>query len=160
MKYAVENLDKFIKKLNITSDMALKYCGDYLAAELKKETEKDSYDLGTLANSYVVRQVRSGMVQVGSMLEYAPVREYGRKPGTFPNLDALVGWTARKGMIWKNNASKGYNDLSYKDKGTIYVVARAIAIRGIPGVYTVHKVYEREKKHIVNLYRQKMQQWL
>ena len=160
MKYQIENLDKFIKNVKVTSDLALQECGEYLASKLKEETEKDSYDLWTLANSYVVRKVKSGVVQVWSTLEYAPVREYGRQPWQFPNLDALVGWTARKGMISKKNATKNYDDLYYKDRGVVFLIARAIARNGIKGKNTVHNVYEREKENIKNLYRQIMQQWV
>ena len=68
----------------------------------------------------------------------------------------MVGRTARKGMISKNNATKDYDDLYYKDKGIVYIVARAIATRGIKGKYSFKKVYEREKQNILNLYHDLM----
>ena len=152
MKYTVENLNKVLDKIKISSDKALEYCGEYLADKIKEQVEEDSYDLGGLANSITYRTVKPGLVEVGSNLEYAPVREYGRKPGTFPNLDALVGWTARKGMITKGNTTANYDDLYYKDKGVVFLIARAIATRGIEGKHSFSKVYQREKKNIVNLY--------
>lgn len=96
MKYSVENLDKVLNNLKMSSEKALEYCGEYLADRLKEQIEQDSYDLGNYANSITYRKVKPGVVEVGSPLEYAPVLEYGRKPGKFPNLDALVGRTARK----------------------------------------------------------------
>lgn len=151
MQYQIEGLDKLLKNFKMSSDKALLYCGEYLASKLKEQVEKDSYDLGNLANSITYRKARPGVVEVGSNLVYAPVREYGRKPGTFPNLDALVGRTARKKMI-KGGATQSYDSLHYTDKGVVFLVARAIATRGIEGKYTFKKVLQREKQNVLNLY--------
>lgn len=50
-----------------------------------------------------------------------------------------------------------YDDLYYKDKGVVYVIARAISIRGIKGKHTFKNVLEREKKNVINLYYDLMQ---
>lgn len=134
------------------------YCGEYLQGKLQEELRKDSYDTGNLARSIVYRKVDDYTVEVGSALEYAAVREYGRKPGTFPNLDALVGWSARKGMI-TGGATQRYDDLYYKDKGTIFLIARAIATRGIEWKHTFRNVFNREKQNILDLYTDLMKQW-
>lgn len=160
MKYTVEGVDKFIQKVKKDYNHALLYCAEYLQGKIREEIQVDSYDTGALARSVTYRQVSDGVVEVGSALEYAPVREYGRKPGTFPNLDALVGWAARHGMLIQWGATSSYDDLYYKDKGTVFLIARAIAIRGIEGKHTFYKVYQQEKENIIKLFNDYMkQQW-
>lgn len=156
MRYnTVKGVDKFIRDLKADTNKALLYCGEYLQGKLREQLEVDSYDTGNLARSVTYRQIKDGLVEVGTNLEYAAVREYGRKPGTFPNLDALVGWTARHGMI-TGGASMKYDDLHYIDKGTIYVIARAIAIKGIKGKHTFEKVYEQEQDNIIKIFNDYM----
>lgn len=160
MKYKVEGVDKFISDIKKDANKALLYCGEYLTGKIQEQLIIDSYDTGALARSVTYRQVEDGVVEVGTNLEYAPIREYGRKPGTFPNLDALVGWAARKGMI-TGGASQKYDTLHYKDKGVIYLVARSIALKGIEGKHTFMRVYEQEKDNIIKLFNDIMaKQWV
>lgn len=155
MRYVIEWLDSILKKAESCSDKALLYCWEYLAWKIQEQVEQDSYDTWNLARSITYRKVKEWVVEVWSWLEYAAVREYWRLPGTFPNLDALVGWTARKGMIsW--GATQRYDDLYYKDKSTVFLIARAIATRGIPWQYTFEKVIEREQKNVIDLYTEYM----
>ena len=151
MKYTVEGVDKFIKQVKMDANKALLYCGEYLQGKLREQLSIDSYDTGALARSVTYRLVEDGVVEVGTNLEYAAIREYGRKPGRFPNLDALVGWSARHGMI-EGGATQRYDELHYKDKGVIFLVARAIARRGIQGKHTFENVYEQEKDNVVKLF--------
>ena len=158
MKYYVENLDKVLNELQNQSDKALLYCWEYLADKFKEEVSKDSYDTGQLARSITYMKDKD-WVLVWTNLEYALVREYWRKPWKFPPLQALVGWSARKGMIswW---ATTRYDDLHYTDKGTIYVIARAIARNGIQGKHTFERVFNREKQNIIDLYTELINKWL
>ena len=160
MKYTVEGVDKFIKQVKMDANKALLYCGEYLQGKLREQLSIDSYDTGALARSVTYRLVEDGVVEVGTNLEYASIREYGRKPGRFPNLDALVGWSARHGMI-TGGATQKYDELHYKDKGVIFLVARAIARRGIQGKHTFENVYEQEKDNVVKLFNDLMaKQWV
>lgn len=160
MKYTVEGVDKFIKQVKMDANKALLYCGEYLQGKLREQLSIDSYDTGALARSVTYRLVEDGVVEVGTNLEYAAIREYGRKPGRFPNLDALVGWSARHGMI-TGGATQRYDELHYKDKGVIFLVARAIARRGIQGKHTFENVYEQEKDNVVKLFNDLMaKQWV
>jgi len=54
-------------------------------------------------------------------------------------------------------ATQNYDDLYYKDKGTVYVIARAIAKRGIKGKHTFENVINRERENIQKLYIKNMQ---
>lgn len=158
MKYYVENIDKVIKDIEIKSWKALMKCWKYLEWKLREEVGKDSYDTGKLAGSIETIQESNEKVVVWTKLEYALVREYWRRPWKFPPLDALVGRSARKGMIswW---ATSRYDDLHYKDKGVVFVIARAIARRGIEGKHTFETVINREIENISNLFVKYMQQW-
>ena len=56
-------------------------------------------------------------------------------------------------------ATQRYDDLYYKDKGTIFLIARAIATRGIEWKHTFRNVFNREKQNILDLYTDLMKQW-
>lgn len=154
MKYTVDQqaIKRAVKNIQNKSDAALKYCWEYLAEKISLQLKEDSYDLWTLAWSIDYRLVRHGLVEVWSALAYAPVMEYGRQPGKFPPLDSLVGWVSRKHMIPEWNATKKYDDLYYKDKGVVYVIARGIARNGIKGKHTFENVMNRERKNIQKFY--------
>ena len=160
MKYTIDqqSLNKVLKNLENKSDKALKYCWEYLASKISEQTKEDSYDLWTLARSIDYRLVKHGLVEVWSALAYAPIREYWRKPWKFPPLDALVWWTARKGMI-SGGATQRYDDLYYKDKGVVYVIARAIANKGIKWKHTFQNVVNKERKNIQQIYIDYMSKW-
>lgn len=160
MRYSIDQsaLNKAIDNLQKKSDNALEYCWEYLKSKIQKQLKFDSYDLWNLARSVWVNKVRPWLVEVWSALVYAPIREYWRQPWKFPNLDALVWWTARKGMIsW--GATQRYDDLYYKDKWVIFVIARAIAKRWIKWKHTFENVLNQERENIKKLYIQKMQEW-
>lgn len=73
-------------------------------------------DRGMLARSFL-REVQPLMSRVYSLLVYAPVMERGRRPGAkMPPPSALEGWARRHGF-----------------QGSLFVLARAIARRGIKG---------------------------
>lgn len=157
MKYYAD-IELMLKDIEKQSDKALLYCGEYLASKLQEEISRDSYDTGALARSITYMKTKDGVI-VGSNLQYALVRENGRRPWKFPPLDALVGWTARKGMI-TGGATQRYDNLHYTDKGVIYVIARAIAERGIQGKHTFENVFNKEKQNIIDLYSELISQWL
>lgn len=158
MKYTVDqqSLNKFVKNFQARSDNALEICWEHLKAEIQKQLFIDSYDLGNLRRSVESRLVRHGLVEVWSALVYAPIREYGRQPWKFPPLQSLVGWTSRKHII-KWGAMSNYEDLHYTDKWKIFLIARAIAVKGIKGKHTFQNVMDRERKNIQKIYIQNMQ---
>lgn len=158
MKYPIEWLDQAIKNIERSSDKALLYCWEYLAWKIKEQVAEDSYDTWMLANSITYRKVSEWVVEVWSALEYAAVREYWRQPWSFPPMDALVWWTARKWMIsW--GATQRYDDLYYKDKQVVFLIARSIARNGIQWKNTFEKVLERERQNIIDLYNEYMKKW-
>lgn len=160
MKYTVDkkDIDNLISMVQKNSGEALKKCWLYLEWKIKEQIAVDSYDTWQLAESINTQQISDNKVIVGTNLVYWLVREYGRKPWKFPPLDVLVGWAARKWMIswW---ATSKYSSLHYTDKGVIYVIARAIAIRWIQWKHTFEKVIKREQQNIINLYANLMNKW-
>ena len=136
--YSTQDINILISQIEKWSELALMKCG--------------------LARSINTRQVNKDEVQIWTNLEYALVREYGRKPWKFPPPQALVWRAARKGMInwW---VTSRYEDLEAKDKGTIYVIARAIAQNWTPWKHTFENVMEREKENVGNLFQSYMNWW-
>lgn len=158
MKYKVEWLNNLINNINKSSDTALMKCWLYLESRIKEQLREDSYDTWALAESVSTRMLRSWLVEVWTNLEYAVIREYWRRPWKFPPMDAIAKRTARKWMItWGVNT--WYDNLYYKDKWVVFVIARAIAMRGIEWKHTFENVYEREKDNIVNLFSKYLQEW-
>ena len=158
MKYYVKDLDKVIKKVQEDNTTALKKCWLYLEGQIKKQMNKDSKDTWELVRSITTKQVSDSQVIVWTNMEYAIVREYWRRPWKFPPPQALVWWTARKWMItWDKTAR--YEDLHYKDKWTIYVIARAIAKNWIEGKHTFENVINQQKDKIEALYIKLMNKW-
>lgn len=151
MKYWVDNIDKVIAEVEKKSGTALLKVWMYLEQQIKKQVEKDSYDTGQLARSINTQKISDEKVVVWTNLEYALIREYGRRPWKFPPLQALVGWTARKGIIswW---ATSKYDDLHYEDKGKIFIIARAIARRWIKGKHTFENTINAERNKLSDLF--------
>ena len=153
MKYYVDEnqLKKVVNEINKDCNKALLYCWEYLQGKLQEQIMIDSYDTWNLARSINYQLVRDWLVEVWTNLEYWIVREYWRKPWKFPPMDAIASWSARKGIIswW---VTTWYNNLHYKDKGIVFIIARAIAVRWIEWKHTFQKVYEREKENIKKIY--------
>ena len=160
MKYSVDpkDINKLVKQIEKDSDDALMKCWLYLEGKIRDEMQRDSYDTWKLAESINTQRVSENKIVVWTNLEYALVREYGRRPWKFPPLQALVWWTARKGMItwW---VTSRYEDLHYTDKGVVFLIARAIAVNWTQGKHTFEKVVKREEKNIIHLYAELMSKW-
>lgn len=106
-----------------------------------KVKEEDGSDTGELVNSIWVRE-KGDLVQVGSNAVQAVIMEFGRRPlQKRPPVQALTPWLKRKWII------KGgkYEDLSSKEKGVVYVMARSIGKEGIrPRRYFSKARYEHK----------------
>ena len=153
MKYYIDEnqLRKVVNEINKDCNKALLVCWEYLQGKLQEEIMIDSYDTWNLARSINYQLVKDWLVEVWSNLEYAIIREYWRKPWKFPPMNAIASWSARKGIIswW---VTTWYNNLHYKDKWIVFIIARAIATRWIEWKHTFEKVYEREKNNIVKIF--------
>lgn len=119
-------------------------------ARIKGIIEREAYDTGRFlrsVNSKIYRSPSELRLVIGTNLEYAVMIELGRKPGKFPNLDALTKWVGRKlrarGVNTRVNVTfaqlkqlaktaKGAQKKAYRQHlGMIYLVGRKIATKGI-----------------------------
>lgn len=92
-------------------------------------------------------------VKLFNPLPYAPMIEHGRRPGTFPPIDAIAHWLAQKNLRTEPEAGKarGRRLLSGKTigerheeasaTGLAFVVARAIARRGLDAKGVLTRAY-------------------
>jgi len=59
--------------------------------------------------------------------------EYGRKPGTYPNLDAILRWIKIKGLPRSNRSiNTGYKGKLPSEKQLAFLISRKIKRDGIP----------------------------
>lgn len=119
-------------------------------ARVKGIIEKEAYDTGRLlrsVNSKITHSPNQLKLVIGTNLEYAYYLEHGRKPGKFPNLDALVKWVGRKlrrqGIGTRVNVSfdqlkalaksaKGEQKKAYRAHlSAVYLIGRKIATKGV-----------------------------
>lgn len=70
-----------------------------------------------------------------SPLEYAPVMEFGRKPGTMPPVDQIERWAS----------------LKLHKQGLGYVIARSIANKGIKGHHFFQAAADQNRAAIERL---------
>ena len=155
MYYEVQGIERFVNTLKDRSKKALWQCWIYLENKLKEQLHEDSYNTWDLIRSVSSQMKGNDTVIVGTNLQYAVYREYGRKPWTYPNF-----WAIGK-RTWSKKITKGndYDSMSSKDRSTVFLIARAIKLRGIEAKMSFHKVRDREKKNIFYLFEEIMSQW-
>lgn len=148
-------MDKLEDRVKSAARRALATTGIHGEGLAKAIFESEAKDTGRALNSITSEVIDVSevllKVVVGSNLAYVWFIEHGRKPGRFPNLDALVGWTARKlkdaGIGATVNVS--FNELKELARvmpgqkatasqkaarihlGLIFMVGRKIATKGI-----------------------------
>jgi hypothetical protein len=148
--------EAYIKGLEKKADeavfRALTKTGIAGEAKAKGIIEREAYDTGDLlrsVNSYVIRYPNEMKLVLQASAEQGIFVEEGRKPGKWPNLDALTKWVGRKlreqGVNTKVNvtfdqlkalakSSKGAQKDAYRmHLSMLYLVGRKIATKGIKG---------------------------
>ena len=106
---------------------------------------------GSYTASWKSENVEDGG-KVFSTSPYASVIDKGRRPGTLPNIQALIGWVKRHGMQRWNNNPGMRSRVTGKDaqlanaRSIAFAIAMAIKKRGIPAKH----VFERACKRIVD----------
>lgn len=75
--------------------------------------------------------------RIGTNLVYAPVMEFGRRPGRMPPPQALAGWARRH----------GFPDTA------LFVLARAIARKGIRGRFYMRRAAQATKNALPGIMR-------
>lgn len=102
---------------------------EQLLAEAKRLAWAEG-DTGNFAQGYYVKRLGHAKYEVWNNVSYAHYVEEGRAPGKRPPSESLRGWAERKGML---------TGRENKDKGTLYVISRAIGRRGTPGKHILQR---------------------
>lgn len=153
MKFVI-NKD-WISKKKVESNKSLLVAWIFIENKLKEKVRYDTWDL---KRSITTRQIQPNLVRVWSNKVQAYIEEVWRKPWRFPNMNALVWWAWRHGMIsWKK--TQWYDSLTSKDKSVVFLLARAISIRWIKAKRTFSKVWEENKTQAVRIYLDNMKKW-
>lgn len=143
------------KKLAAAVHRALTKTGMVGEARIKGIIEKEAYDTGRFlrsVNSVIYVSPDNMRLVIGTDVAYAIYLEHGRKPGKWPNLDALVKWVGRrlreKGVnatvnvtfdqlkeMAKTRGKKGGSTAKAKvareHLAALYLIGRKIATKGI-----------------------------
>lgn len=145
---------------------------------VKGVMQKEAYDTGRLLRS-VTSEIQRGNDEIrlilGSNLEYAIHVEEGRKPGKWPNVNALLKWVGRqlrhKGINTRVNvtleqlkqmARTGGKPATDQQKAyrkhleVLYLVGRKIATKGIRGKL----IFKRLEEGLLAYFRQEAQKEL
>jgi hypothetical protein len=107
--------------------------------------------------------------RIFSELDYAINVEEGRKPGSFPNVDALVAWTGRKLKAQGINTrvtvtfdqlkqlakdATGEQKKAYRQHlAFIYLAGRKIATKGIKA----KRIFRSSKRDIENIFHKELE---
>lgn len=141
----------------------------------KRSIKQDAYDTGDLlrsVNHYIQRHPDLMTLIVQATAEHAIIIEKGRKPGRFPNLNALTKWTGRKlreeGINTRVNVSfdqlkalaatsTGKQKDAYRAHlSFLYAVGKSIATRGIKG----KMIFKRLERELLTFFRNELQKEL
>ena len=175
----VQATDEWLKQIeeevNDATFRAMTKTGLVGEARIKSIVEKEAYDTGRLlrsVNTTIETLPEEYRLTIGTNLEYAFYLEHGRKPGKWPNLDALTKWVGRKlrqqGINTKVNVSFDQLKQSAKSNGkkatksqqaarahltAVYLIGRKIATKGIRGKY----IFSRIEDGLLAYFRQELQ---
>lgn len=113
--------------------------------------ERAPRDTGALQRS-IAFEVKPFEARVYTPLVYAPVMEFGRKPGAkMPPPAALEGWVRRH---WFGGVSRGNQNAI---RSSAFVLARSISRRGIKGRFFMKAAHDRVKSEMPRLLREMAQ---
>lgn len=91
-------------------------------------------DRGTYRQSFKFDDTRDGAVAY-NFAPYAPIIEYGRRPGQkAPPIDVIAAWVLRKGIAKKTSRTFATDAQWRAARGIAYAIARQIKRRGLPAL--------------------------
>jgi hypothetical protein len=154
----VQKSDQYLKELEKQAEAAVlrAMIRTSLVGEkrVKGIAEREAYDTGRFLRSIksdIRRSADEMILTIGSNLDYAITLEHGRKPGKWPNLDALTSWVGRmlrrKGLntrvnvsfdqlktlarVGKGNKATEQQKAYRKHLEVLFLVGRKIATKGV-----------------------------
>lgn len=117
-----------------------------IEADARQLAARDTGRLGGSINNRISGTFPSLVGEVGPDARYGRFVEFGRRPGArMPPVDALMGWVQRH---WHTIAERRRGVSRRTLRGEAYVLARAIARRGIPARPFMAPAYERNRSRI------------
>lgn len=138
----------WINNKKVQSNKSLIMAWLFIENRLKERVRHDTWDL---KRSITTERISQNHIRVWSNKVQAYIEERGRKPGKFPNLNALVWWAWRHGMI-SGLKTQGYDGLSSKDKWTVFLIWRSIARKWIEARWTFTKVWNQYRSTAIWIY--------
>lgn len=172
---AAGDLAKHPQKIRIATTRAMTQAGLVGEKRVKGIIEREAYDQGDFLRSvnFEIQQLpKSVKMILGSSVEHAFYVEHGRKPGKFPNLDAMVAWTGRKlreqGVNTRvtvsfdqlqllANTATGKQKKAYRQHlSFLYLVGRKIATKGIEEKLIFTRVESGLKRYFLNELRKEL----
>ena len=150
MEDVIADVDVFPQMVGRELTVAMEASLDFLKGQVKTRTPVNTDKLAGSINHGITSQFPNLVGFVGTPVEYAPVMEYGRKPGTkdadgkydnFPKVDAI--------RLWVHQVLK----LSGKEADSVaFLVARSIAKKGIKGRHMFKEGLEVSEPQINQLF--------
>ena len=174
-----KGFNKFKSEYNKSILLSHELSGKIIESEYKKDYPESSglarrsikYNLETKKG--IINRVTT-TVSPDSKLPYVYTIEEGRKKGTFPNLEGIKDWLARRKDIqesmnkffdngnkkkkkksnWKTpiKLSSRFDDLSSYQKSKLFIIARGIKNKGIKGKKIAEKIREEASSIIDNVF--------
>jgi len=151
--------EKFFREFRKRQKLALKKTGLYLETKIKEQVKDKAYDTWDFLRSVNSRLINEETVRVWSNRIQAWIMEYWRRPGKFPNLDALVWWAWRH-WFHKDRKTKPYDALSNEAKGKVYILARSIAKKWIKPRRIFRDTFNKESKKLQEIYTKFLKDYL
>ena len=152
-KESLKFLSGFKKELNIL----LNRSGSAMVAHTRKlQDESNNYASRNMSNStnYKIKNKKNSIdLSFGSNAKstkgypYPIVMEFGRKPGSWPNISSLIKWVTKKVILGHIvlDEKLGKNK-KQKIKNLAFIIARVIKKNGIKGRFFYSKGFEEGLK--------------
>jgi len=121
-----------------------------IEADAKRNVRQDTRRLAGSINHEITGQYPNLVGRVGPSVQYGVYVEFGRRAGSMPPVDALIGWVRRHaatGSLPRGGANRQrvlYN--------RAFALARAIKRRGIPARPFMRPAYRRNEGAITALF--------
>ena len=139
---AIANIDGFPSDLGRELTLAMKSSLQFLEGQVSTRAPVNVGPLRDSITHQIITPFPNLVGSVGSPLVYAPVMEYGRKPGgKMPPVDAIKLWVIRKLQVPIEEA-----------ESVAWAVAKHIAKHGIEGKHYFKEGLEASEPHINTLF--------
>jgi len=151
-----QSINRFLQISNEKINLLLGRTGEKMkSATLTRMEETNNYASGRLRQTvnYTIdgKTLIFGANAKNKGFPYANVVEFGRRPGTYPNMDAILKWVKRKVLLGHINLSNVQGKtLEKKQENLAWMVSNKIARKGIEGRFPFKFGFEEGLKFFEN----------